>query len=262
MSTPLRLSRSGSVATLTLNRPETGNAIDIPMADAFLDAVLQCDADADVRCVVLTGAGSMFCTGGDVKAFAAAGDATPALIKRLTAPLHAGIARLTRMNKPLVTSVNGAAAGAGFGLAILGDVAIAARSAKFAIAYGALGLSPDAGTTWLLPRLVGLRQAQRLALEGERIDATEAERIGLISRCVADDALDDETNRVAERLAAASMGSIRRTRELLHVSFGVGLETHLENEAQTIARCSATSEGREGIAAFSEKRKPNFKDAR
>lgn len=261
MSSPIHLGRSGSVATLTLNRPETGNAIDVAMADAFLAAALECDADPDIRCVVLTGAGAMFCVGGDVKAFAAAGDATPALIKRLTAPLHAGVARLARMEKPLITSINGAAAGAGFGLAVLGDVALAARSAQFAIAYGALGLSPDAGTTWLLPRLVGLRQAQRLAIEGERIDAVEAERIGLISRAVEDSALADETRRLAERLAAASMNAVRRTRELLHASFGAGLETHLENEAQGIARSSATSEGREGIASFVEKRKPNFKDA-
>lgn len=259
MTAPIRIDRVGAVATLTLDRPEAGNAIDIPMADVFLAAVLECDADPDIRCVVLTGAGTMFCAGGDVKAFAAAGDATPALIKRLTAPLHAGVARLARMDKPLVTAINGAAAGAGFGLAILGDVALAARSAKFAIAYGALGLSPDAGTTWLLPRLVGLRQAQRLALEGERIDAIEAERIGLISRAVDDDALADETRRVAEKLAGGSMGAIRRTRELLHASFGAGLETHLENEAQSIARSSAAPEGREGVAAFVEKRRPDFK---
>ena len=115
MTAPIRIDRVGAVATLTLDRPEAGNAIDIPMADVFLAAVLECDADPDIRCVVLTGAGTMFCAGGDVKAFAAAGDATPALIKRLTAPLHAGVARLARMDKPLVTAINGAAAGAGFG---------------------------------------------------------------------------------------------------------------------------------------------------
>lgn len=262
MTSPIRLERSGSIAILTLNRPDVGNAIDIAMADAFLAAALECDADPDIRCVVLTGAGAMFCAGGDVKAFADAGDAIPALIKRLTAPLHAGIARLARMEKPLVTSVNGAAAGAGFGLAILGDVTLAARSARFAIAYGALGLSPDAGTTWLLPRLVGLRQAQRLAIEGERIDAAEAERIGLISRAVDDNAVAEDTLRVAERLAASSMGAVWRTRALLHASYGAGLETHLEDEAQAIARSSATPEGREGVAAFVEKRKPEFKTSR
>lgn len=262
MTAPIRMERSGSVATLTLNRPAAGNALDISMADAFLAAALECDADPAIRCVVLTGAGAMFCAGGDVKAFAAAGEATPALIKRLTAPLHAGIAKLARMDKPFVTSINGAAAGAGFGLALLGDVALAARSASFIIAYGALGLSPDAGTTWLLPRLVGLRQAQRLAIEGDRIDAVEAERIGLISRAVNDDALADETRRIAERLAVSSMAAVRRTRQLLHSSFGSGLETHLENEAQEIARSSATPEGREGIAAFAEKRRANFADAR
>ena len=170
MSQPLRVERLDRIATITLDRPDNGNAIDVGMAVALLEAALECADDRDVRCVILTGAGEMFCAGGDVKAFSLSDD-VGALIERITAPLHKAIARFARMDKPLITAINGAAAGAGFGLALLGDVAIAARSAKFAVAYGALGVSPDAGTSWLLPRLVGLRQAQRLALSAERIDA-------------------------------------------------------------------------------------------
>lgn len=258
MGGPLRLERGGAIATITLHRPHAGNAIDVAMADALLAAALECDADEAVRCVVLTGSGTKFCTGGDVLGFQQAGDGAPALIERLTAPLHMAIGRMSRMNKPLITAINGAAAGAGFGLAIMGDVALAARSAKFAVAYGALGLSPDAATTWLLPRLVGLRQAQRLALAGETIDAPEALRIGLISEIVEDEDLTDAAMQSAEALAARSMGAIKRTRALLLSSFAQGLETHLEREAEAIASAARDSDGREGIAAFVERRKPRF----
>ena len=258
MGDPVRLERSGAVATLTLDRPQAGNAIDVAMADALLDRALTVESDVAVRCVVLTGAGGLFCAGGDVRAFAEAGPAAGALTRRLTAPLHAAIARFARMDKPLVTAVNGAAAGAGLGLAVLGDVCLAARSAKFAAAYGGLGLSPDAGASWLVPRLVGLRQAQRLLLAGERIDAQEAERIGLVTRTVDDDALADEARAAAERLATVSMTAFRRTRELLHESFGSGLETQLEREAQAIARCAAGPDGLEGVAAFAARRPPCF----
>lgn len=258
MSDSVRLERQGQVATILLNRPDEGNAIDIALADGLLSAALECDADAAIRCVILTAAGKMFCAGGDVKGFAAAQDDLPRLVKRLTAPLHAAIARLARMEKPLVTAVNGAAAGAGFGLAIMGDVTLAARSAKFAVAYGAIGLSPDAGTTWLLPRLVGLQQAKRIALLGDRIDAAQAEHIGLITRMVDDGDLMAEARQVADRLATMSMPALRRTRDLLHDSLSTGLETQMEREAQAIARCAGGADGREGINAFIEKRKPTF----
>lgn len=257
MACPLLLERSGCVATITLNRPETGNAIDVAMATGLLKAALQCAANKAVRCVILTGAGSMFCAGGDIKAFAEADDAAT-IIERITAPLHMAIARLARMDKPLVTAINGAAAGAGFGLALLGDVALAARSAKFAVAYGALGVTPDAGTSWLLPRLVGLRQAQRLALSGERIDAGEAERIGLISRVVDDEALGPEAMATAQKLAQQSGSALRQTRALLHASYSNGFESQLEREAEAISSAARGVDGREGIAAFIAKRKPSF----
>lgn len=256
-SQPLQIERVGALALLTLNRPKSGNAIDVALAQAVLDAALQCAADPSIRCVILTGAGSMFCAGGDIKAFGEADD-PGTLIESITAPLHAAIARLMRMEKPLITAVNGAAAGAGFGLALLGDVALAARSAKFAVAYGALGVSPDAGTSWLLPRLVGFRQAQRLALAGERIDAIEAERIGLISRVVDDGSLLDEAKAVGERLCDGSGTATKRTRQLLLASYGASLEAQLEREAESIASAAREPDGREGIAAFLAKRPPVF----
>lgn len=257
MRDPLKIDVDGGVATITLDRPEAGNAIDVPMAQALLAAALALDANDEVRAVILTGAGAMFCAGGDIKAFGEAGDPA-ALIEQITAPLHMAIARLARLGKPLIVAVNGAAAGAGFGLAILGDVVLAARSARFAVAYGALGVSPDAGTSWLLPRLVGLRQAQRLALAGERIDAEEAQRIGLITLMVDDELLMSEAQAAAARCAAGSLPAFQQTRSLLHASFSNGLETQLEREAQAIAASARGPDGREGIAAFIAKRKASF----
>ncbi len=258
MSEPLRQERHDGIVILTLDRASRGNAIDVAMADALLGAALDCGSDTKVRAVILTGAGPMFCSGGDVGAFAEAGDTAPALMHRLTAPLHAAITRLLHMDVPLVTAINGAAAGAGFGLALLGDVALAARSAKFSMAYGAIGLTPDAGTTWLLPRLVGLRQAQRLALAGERIDAEEAARIGVVTRVVDDAKLLQEAITVAGQLGRYSPTAFRATRDLLISSMESGLETHLAREADSIAKSAAHIHGREGIAAFAEKRRPNF----
>jgi len=246
------------VAVLTLSRPDNGNAIDQEMADSLLRATLHVATDDAVRAVLLTGQGRAFCVGGDVKAFAAAGTGASALVDSLTASLHTAVARLARMDKPLVTAINGAAAGAGFGLAILGDVSLAAWSAKFAMAYGAIGLTPDGGATWLLPRLVGLRQAQRLALTGERIDAQEAERIGLISRVVDDAALRDDSLAVARTLADGPRHAFAHTRALLHQSLTNGLETQLEREARGISEAIAGAEGQEGVAAFVARRPADF----
>ena len=240
-----------------MNRPERGNAIDVAMADALLSATLNCAADVGVRCVVLTGTGNRFSAGGDIKSFGQVDDAG-ASIEQITARLHMAVARLARMEKPFLVAVNGAAAGAGFGLAVLGDVVLAAKSANFAVAYGRLGVSPDAGTSWLLPRLVGLRQAQRLALCGERIEAIEAERIGLVSRVIDDALLSTAAAETAQRLAQFSGTAIRRTRALLYGAFGTDLETQLEREAESIASAAREPDGREGIAAFLAKRKPRF----
>ncbi|URD59915.1 enoyl-CoA hydratase-related protein [Sphingomonas sp. KRR8] len=256
----LDLQRDGAVAVLTLDRPASGNAIDRELAAALLDTVLALDSDTSVRAVVLTGRGRFFCTGGDLRSFAAAGDAGQA-IESITAPLHMAIARLMRLAKPLVVAVNGPAAGAGLGLALLGDAVLAGPSARFTVAYGAIGLSPDAGTSWLLPRLVGLRQAQRLALLGEAIDAEEAFSLGMVTRVVADDDLAYETMALAGKLAAGSMSALQRTRRLLLDSFDRGLEAQLEREAESIAAASRDADGREGISAFLSKRSPVFDQA-
>ena len=256
---PLSFERRGAIAWLTLDRPLVGNAIDLALARALMETAIACDEDSAIRCVVLTGAGKMFCAGGDVGLLAGAGDAVPVLLKELTAYLHMAVARFARMGKPLVTAINGAAAGAGMSLAILGDIALAARSAHFTLAYGSIGLSPDGGSTWLLPRLVGLRRAQDLALTNRRVPAEEAAEIGLITRVVQDAELGGEVEAVAAGLAGSATRALGRTRNLLLGSFAATLETQMEAEAQAIAQSGRDAESQEGLAAFTARRKPVFR---
>jgi 2-(1,2-epoxy-1,2-dihydrophenyl)acetyl-CoA isomerase len=258
-SSPLLFERNGTVATLILNRPDVGNAIDVPMARALMEASIVCDEDAAIRCVVLTGAGRLFCAGGDVGGFAAAVDHAPRLLKELTAYLHMAIARFARMDKPLVTAINGHAAGAGFSLALLGDIALATRSAHFTIAYPAIGLSPDGGATWLLPRLVGLRRAQELILLNKRTSADDAAALGLITRAVDDGSLTSEINDIATQLANSSTTALGKARNLLLTSFESSFETQMESEARAIAGAAGSTDGREGVGAFLAKRKPDFR---
>lgn len=262
MSAPVLLfERDGAVARLTLNRPDAANSIDLPLARALYDAALTCDTDPAIRCVVLTGAGRMFCAGGDVAVMAGAGDKVASVVGELANVLHSAVARFARMNKPLVVLVNGPAAGAGLSLALCGDVVLAARSVKFTAAYGALGVSPDGGLSWLLPRLVGLRRAQEIIISNRRLDAEEAQAIGMITRAVDDETLVEEGARLAANFAQSATRAIGATRALLLASFENSLETHLELEGRGIAAAVSGTEGQEGIAAFLAKRKADFPGA-
>jgi 2-(1,2-epoxy-1,2-dihydrophenyl)acetyl-CoA isomerase len=258
MADSVLLERDGAVARITLNRPDVGNALDIPMARALMEAAIACDEDDTVRCVLLTGAGRLFCAGGDVAAFSSAGEQLPAFLKEITVYVHAAVTRLVRMNKPVVTAINGAAAGAGIGLAILGDIAIADPRASFALAYTGIGMSPDGGTTWLLPRLIGLRRTQELCLRNRRVGAEEAATIGLVTRVAAEGKLADEALEVAHELASAATSALGATRRLLLESASNSLEAQLDAESRAIAGQARTRDGKEGIASFLEKRPPHF----
>ncbi|WCT73605.1 enoyl-CoA hydratase-related protein [Sphingomonas naphthae] len=255
---PLLVSVADGVAWLTLNRPQAGNAIDLPMAQALLKAAIACENDAGIRCVVLTGAGRLFCAGGDVAAMRTAGDGLAAMLSELIATLHAAISRLARMPKPLLVLVNGPAAGAGFSLAMLGDVVISGRAAHYTAAYGAIGLTADGGLSWLLPRLVGLRKSQEIILTNRRIASAEAEAIGLVTRTVEDEALADEGEAMARKLADAPVAALGAARALLKESYESGFETQLDRELRSMT-IAATGEAREGLAAFFAKRAPDFR---
>lgn len=259
VETPVLLTRENGIARITLNRPKAGNAIDLPLARALWEAANEVDEDESIRVVTLTGTGKLFCGGGDVGAFADAGERFSTLLKELTGYVHSAIARFARMNKPMVTIINGPAAGAGFNLSLMGDIAIAAQSAHFTTAYTGIGLTPDGGATWLLPRLVGMRRAQEIILLNKRVSATEAAEIGLITKVVPDEALAEEAEAIAANLANGATRALGRTRNLLNAGFETSLETQLELEARNIAASGRDAEGREGVAAFLAKRKPGFR---
>jgi 2-(1,2-epoxy-1,2-dihydrophenyl)acetyl-CoA isomerase len=255
---PLLFERDGAIARLTLNRPTAGNAIDMELGRALMAAAIACDEDAGIRCVVLTGAGRLFCAGGDIGAFSQAGAGLPALLKELTGYLHMAVSRLARMGKPLICAVNGPAAGAGLSLAVLGDMVLAARSAHFTVAYTGIGLTPDGGSSWLLPRLVGHRRAQELMLTNRRVASQEAADIGLVTRMVEDADLAAETSALAQQLCVGATQALGRTRGLLLSGLTATLETQMEAEARAIADSARGPEGHEGVAAFIQKRKPDF----
>jgi len=250
---------SGGVATITLNRPEVGNAINVALANELLEAAEFCQRDAAIRAVLLTGTGRLFCAGNDVRAIAEDSEKLVRTLNLITHPLHAAISVLSRMPKPLVTAVNGAAAGEGMSLAILGDVVIAGTSAYFRAAYPGVGLSPDAGMSFMLPRLVGLRRAQQILMLNEVVPAQRALEIGLVTEVVADDALTAATSAVLATLVAMPTRALARTRNLLLAGNASNLEEHLDWEAKAIAKSGMEPDGRAGLRAFKDRCTAEFK---
>jgi 2-(1,2-epoxy-1,2-dihydrophenyl)acetyl-CoA isomerase len=248
------------IARLTLNRPEAANAIDDGLARDLLGAVVEIQLDDRVRVVLLSGNGARFCGGGDVKAFAALGDDLPANIRALIPSLHTAITALVRGDAPVVAAVHGSAAGAGLGLVGASDLVVAGESTKFVMAYTGVGLTPDGSSSWFVPRLVGVRRALELALTNRVLTAEEALEWGLITSVVPDDDVQAQALALAERLAAGPRAAQAAAKRLVHTSLEETLETHLAREADAIVAASASDESTEGLAAFVEKRAPNFGD--
>jgi 2-(1,2-epoxy-1,2-dihydrophenyl)acetyl-CoA isomerase len=246
------------VARVTLNRPDSGNAMNAAMMRDLSDVAIRCDEDPEIRAVLLTGAGKMFCAGGDLQSFAGEGDALPAYLKEITHNLHSAVSRLCRMDAPVVSAVNGVAAGAGFSLACAGDLVIAAESARFTVAYAGVGLSPDGSCSFFLPRLVGLRRSQELMLTRKVLGAAEALDWNLVTRVVPDDDLQSESAKLAAQLAAGPTRAFGGVKRLLIQSSGDHLESQMEHEARCIADAARGADAKEGIAAFLEKRAARF----
>ena len=258
MSDKLLVDVAGGIATVTFNRPDRANAMDLDVMQALMHTAIRCDEDPAIRAVVITGNGRFFSAGGDLAAFKEAGDEVGALLKEMTTYFHAAISRFARMNAPLIAAVNGVAAGAGFSLAAAADIAIAAESASFVSAYTAANNSPDGSSTYFLPRLVGMRRAMELMITNRRLSADAALDWGLITRVVPDDAVLDTTMELAATLAEGATLAFGAVKRLLNESFAATLETQMEQEARSIAALSMTSDGREGRNAFFEKRPPRF----
>lgn len=250
--------KQSGIASITLNRPDAANAVDLELSDELWKAVLSCSEDKEIRVVFLTGAGRFFCGGGDLDAFRSAGDDLPLLLKRITVNLHSAVAQLSRLGIPLVVAVNGAAGGFGLSLASLGDIVIAASSAKFAVAYANVGLSSDGGLSYFLPRKIGMARAVDLMLTGRAFTAEEGLAWGLISRVVPNETLQQEAWKVAVKLADGPTRSFGSLKKLAYGGWSETLETQLENERQAMAELGRSRDAREGITAFLEKRVPRY----
>lgn len=224
-----------------------------------MQAALRCSEDSTIRAVLITGAGTTFCAGGDLKSFAAQDDHLPYHLKEVTTYLHAAISRLTRMDPPMIAAVNGVAAGAGMSLVCACDIVLAAESARFTMAYTRVGLTPDGSATYFLPRIVGFKRALELTLTNRMLSAQEALDWGIVTRVVPDAELLTQANALASQLAAGPTKSLGTAKRLLHSGWNKTLETQMEHESQAIADMARTSDTHEGIAAFFEKRAPKFK---
>jgi 2-(1,2-epoxy-1,2-dihydrophenyl)acetyl-CoA isomerase len=248
------------VATITINRPEAANSLNLTLAEELLKVATKCDADPAIRAVLLTGSGKMFCAGGDVPTFAKIGDGIGEYMRHVTTGLHGAVARFARMDAPLIIAVNGVAAGAGMSIALTGDIIFAAASAKFTMAYTAIGMVPDGSSSFFLPRLVGPLKAKELILTNPRLSADEALALGIVTEVVADDELMERARACAAQLAAGPTKSYGAAKRLLADTFSNSLETQMELETRAISDLAQnTHDGREGIMAFAEKRKPDFR---
>jgi 2-(1,2-epoxy-1,2-dihydrophenyl)acetyl-CoA isomerase len=252
----LLVDRAGAVATIAMNRPEARNAIDLAMRNELNGALDEIEADRDARVVILTGAGGHFCAGGDVKTMSRRHTATEGRARLQV--LNRFVIRLFNFPKPTIAMVDGVAVGAGCNLALACDLVVASDRARFGELFARLGLVPDAGGTWLLPRRVGLARAKELVFTADVLDAREAERIGLVNRVVPPPDLESETYALARRIAAGPPGALAAAKALLDRAGTLDLEAALDAEARAQGRMLASPEHREGLAAFFEKRAPRF----
>lgn len=256
MTEGLRVEVDGPVATLTLDRPDSLNALTVPVKVALREALASLAADRSVRAVILTGAGRAFCAGQDL-AEREQPDAAPLEVE-VRVRYNPIIRTLRSMDQPVIAAVNGVAAGAGASLAFACDIRLAADDARFVLAFGRIGLVPDSGATWFLPRLVGSAKAAELALIGDTVDAAEALRLGLVSRVVPGDRLMAEARALADRLAEGAPLALSLTKSALQRSLAIDLDEALEGEAKLQGIAGASADHAEGLAAFREKRPPRF----
>ena len=259
----VKFAASGAVATITLNSPETRNALTPSMIDDLGRAIEQC-ASPNIRAVLLTGAGGAFCAGANVRDLVATLDekgpeGISQAIRELADALHGKVVLpLRSLPKPVVAGINGAAAGAGFSLTLAADIRVAAQSSRFLMAYANIGAPADGGSTYLLPRLLGMGAAMELYLASQPIGAPRALELGLVSQVCPDEALDRHALETATRLAGGPTIAYGKVKELYNRSWDSNLEEQLDAETEAFAQVSRTRDFQEGIKAFAERRQPWF----
>jgi 2-(1,2-epoxy-1,2-dihydrophenyl)acetyl-CoA isomerase len=251
--------RANGVLTVTLNRPDSLNAFTRQLHAELAEALRGAERDGDVRVVLLTGAGRAFCAGQDLKEAHQAGETgQPRLSGLLRTHYNVLVKRLRTIEKPVIAAVNGVAAGAGLGMALACDLRIASSSASFVSAFSAIGLVPDSGTFYHLPRLIGWAKAMELMLTSDRLTADEALRLGLVNRVAPADQFEAAVCELAERLASGPTLAYSLIKRGLNRSHGADLDTVLEMEAQYQAIAGQSDDFRKGVTAFLEKRRPRF----
>jgi 2-(1,2-epoxy-1,2-dihydrophenyl)acetyl-CoA isomerase len=250
--------QQGSIGTLTFNRPDVYNAMNPELILAMRDVTTEIAASTTIRALILKGAGKAFLAGGDVGLFYRERDSIVETVKPLGDALHAGIKNIRNMPFPVIAQIQGACAGAGLSVAMAADFAIAAEGAQFNTAYTKIGLSPDGGSTFFLPRYVGMKRAIELTMLAEMFDAKAAADMGIINRVVPPDQLEQEVAKLAERLSNGATQAFARAKKLINQSFVTPIDKQLDDEIAYFAECARTNDFKEGVAAFVEKRKPQF----
>lgn len=258
MSEPILYEAVDGVARITLNRPDVLNAITPELITAYGEAIQRAGGDETIRAVLVTGAGRGFCAGADLNS-SGSPDRKMSSGQLLRTLYHPAIIGMRTMPKPIITAVNGVAAGAGMSIALAGDIVLAAQSASFLQAFSRIGLVPDAGSTWFLPRLVGDARARALALLADKIPADEAREMGMVWKVYPDEQLATEAQALASRLAKMPTKAYALIKAALNASGGNSLADQLELEADSQDIASKTEDFREGVQAFLQKRQPDFK---
>ncbi|WP_179344124.1 enoyl-CoA hydratase-related protein [Winogradskyella ursingii] len=258
MTESIKLKIENKVAYITLNRPEVFNGFNREMALTLQDILDDCERNSEVRAIVLTGSGKAFCAGQDLKEVTSP-ELNPGFKKILEEHYNPIITRIRNIKKPIVGAINGVAAGAGANIALACDIVVAHEKVSFIQAFSLIGLIPDSAGTFFLPRLIGFQKALALAMLGDKISAEEAEKMGMIYKCVSTDEFEATINGLAQKLANMPTKALGMIKELFNKSMTNDLDAQLALESKLQIEAASSNDYAEGVAAFIEKRKPNFK---